>query len=72
MTWWMYVVSRSPLARLGVPTQIIERSDDSTAADALSTAFSFLLTEEIAGALRSVGGEIRIISAEGGKHVLTD
>jgi thiamine biosynthesis lipoprotein len=43
-----------------------------TSADALSTAFSFLPTEEIAGALRSVGGEIRIIDAEGGKHVLTD
>jgi len=42
-----------------------------TAADAMSTAFSFLPEDTIAGILRKVGGEVRLIGANGERTVLT-
>ena len=41
------------------------------AADALSTAFSLLPADGIASTLRKVGGEVRLVTADGARRVLT-
>jgi thiamine biosynthesis lipoprotein len=42
-----------------------------TAADALSTAFSLLPEVGIVNVLRRTGGEVRLVSANGEKRILT-